>query len=134
MMAAAVRQNHNTLGFDELQRVPDAFRNDVGRLDAMALDVDHANTQLEGIGELSKHIQVLPAAPRKLQSELMNVRFKDCRKQVTIVSGPRRFSITIAVANVQSDPGVHSIHQRVQYLYAPGQILREAGIVRLIDL
>src|SRR5262245_50595586 len=124
MMAAAIRQNHNTLGFDELQRVPDAFRNDIWRFDTMALDVDYADTEFEGIGELSKQIQVLPAAPRKLQSELMNARFKDCRKEVTIVTGPRRFSVTIAVADVQSDPGVYSIHQRVQYFHAPRQILR----------
>src|SRR5262249_27831261 len=77
VVATAIRQNHHPVGTDKFQRMPDAFGHDVGSLDVVTLDVDNSDTDFKRIRKLLEQVQVFPAAPRKFQRELMNLRVEN---------------------------------------------------------
>src|SRR6266446_6579957 len=113
MQAAAIGQNEHALGGYELQRFADAFGNDFRCLDLVRLHVDHANTKFKLVGKLFKQFEVFSAAPREFECELLHVSLEDCREEISIVPGPRRFAITIAVAHVQGNFGIDACNERV---------------------
>ncbi len=80
MEAAAIRQDEQLVRGHYLERLANSLGDNVRRLDSLRLHVNHAEAQLEGRREFSEEIQILAAAPREFERELLHVRFQYARK------------------------------------------------------
>src|SRR5207249_11186117 len=113
----------DTLGRYELQSFAKTLSHDFRCFDFMSLDVDHSNAKLEPVRKLFEQLQIFAAAPRKLERKLMYSCFENGRKEIPVIPSPRRFSISIAVADVERDLGVDAFNKRVDDPNAPLYIL-----------
>src|SRR5207247_8537909 len=96
--------------------------------------VDPSNAKLEPVRKFFEQFQIFTAAPRKLERKLMYSCFENGREEIPVIPSPRRFSISIAVADVERDLGVDAFNKRVDDLNAPMYVLGKTGVVRLVDL
>src|SRR5262245_30110414 len=119
MMAAAIGKDKQAFFRNKPESVTNALGDDLRSLYIMTLDVDDPYTNLEGVGKLAEEIHILTASPCELQGELVDAGLENRRKEVPIVSSPRRLSIAVAVADVQCDPGVNAIHQGIEHFDSP---------------
>src|SRR5262249_26577606 len=134
MQAPTIGQNEHPLRGYEFQSFPNSFCHDLRRLDFMGLYVNHADAKFELVREFFEQFQVFAAAPREFKRQLLNVRFKDCGKEISIVAGPRRLAVPVAVAHMQCDLRVDAVNQCIHDLHAPLDIFWKAGVVGLVNL
>ena len=64
VQAATVRQNEDTIRGDKLQRLANAFGDNVRGLDFMRLHIDDADPELELVRKFFKQLEVFSTAPR----------------------------------------------------------------------
>ena len=130
----AVGIDGEALGWKDPERPPDAVGDDGGRLDVVRLDVDGAEPDGERHLELLEQLQVLVAAPGKLERDRLDLCLADRGEQVPVAALPGRLAIPVAVADVQRQMRIDAIDHRVDGADRPRQIFRKARIVRLVDL
>ena len=82
----------------------------VGGLDIGILHVDHAQAQFERSVELLEQVQILSAAAREFERQLLDLGSKNRGEQIAVAAFPGRLAVTVAVADVDGDPGVHTFH------------------------
>src|SRR5688572_12226252 len=129
METAAIRQDAEAVRLYKLGSLADPLGHQVRRLHGIILHVDHAYADLKLARKLLEQIEIFPATAREFQRKLMNLRVEDRRKEIAVVAGPGGFAVAIAVADVQRNPGINTIHKGIQYSDAPGKIFGEPGVI-----
>ena len=130
----AVRVDGEPRRRHDAQGRPDPLGHDGRGLDVVALHVDDAEAERERGVELLVEPDVLVAAPRELQRELLDAGLEDGREQVPVAALPRRLAVAVAVADVEGHPRADPLHQRVDRPDPPRDVLGEPRIVGLVDL
>ena len=117
-----------------VQRAPDPRRDQLGRLDLGALDVDHAQAEPLVPAVLLDQPQVVEALAGELEDELVDARVHHRREQEVVVPLPGRARVPVAVAHVQRPGDRHVLGHDVDRLDRQLDLLRVAGQERLVDL
>src|ERR1700735_5888450 len=77
---AAIGKDEEFLRRKHLERLADAFGDDVGRFDGVVLHVDHAEAQFERRVELAEEVEILHATAGKFERELLDLRIENFRE------------------------------------------------------
>src|SRR5262249_44321639 len=82
MQAATIGQNEHPLRGHEFQSFANTLCHDLRSLDFVGLHINNADAKFELVREFLEELQIFASTSGKFQSQLLNMRFEDCRKQI----------------------------------------------------
>jgi hypothetical protein len=122
------------LGAQRLHDALDARRDRLGALDLVVFDVDDPDPETDRGIEIREHLELVVAAPRELEYEVIGVQPVEQRDQIAPEPAQRRLSTVVAEADVDRLLVDDAVEQVIDGIHCPRRVLRALGDACLVQL